>query len=180
MIITHIALHPGPPEATRYLGSNVIKIMRGQTPKRDIEPDSKYHSVIIAKFINHIMRRGKKSTAQKVVYDCLKIVEQKTKKDPLEIFDGAVRNVGPEVEVKSRRIGGGNYQIPVAVIGSRKTALAFRWITAAAKARKGAPMSQKLADELMAAFNKEGAAIKKRQDTYRMAEANRAFAHFAR
>jgi len=126
------------------------------------------------------MRRGKKATAQKVVYDCFAIIKEKTKKDPLEIFDGAIKNVGPEVEVKSKRIGGGNYQIPVAVIGERRLALAFRWIINAASARKGAPMSQKLADELMAAYNKEGAAIKKRQDTYRMAEANRAFAHFAR
>ena len=154
--------------------------MRGKTPKRDIQPDSKYNSVIIARFINHIMRDGKQSTARQVVYDCLEIIKDKTKKDPLEIFDGAMRNVGPEVEVKSKRIGGGNYQIPVAVVGDRRTALAFRWITAAARARKGARMAVKLADEFMAAFNKEGAAIKKRQDTYRMAEANRAFAHFAR
>ncbi|NUM25006.1 MAG: 30S ribosomal protein S7 [Candidatus Buchananbacteria bacterium] len=154
--------------------------MRGKTPKRNIEPDPKYNSIIIARFINHIMRRGKKSTARRVVYDCLEIIKEKTKKDPLEIFDGALRNVGPEVEVKSKRIGGGNYQIPVAVVGERRTALAFRWITAAAKARKGAPMGEKLADEMIAAFNREGAAIKKRQDTYKMAEANRAFAHFAR
>ncbi|MFA6254939.1 MAG: 30S ribosomal protein S7 [Patescibacteria group bacterium] len=154
--------------------------MRGTTPKRIIRPDARYKSVTISRFINHIMRRGKKATAQKVVYDCFAIIKEKTKKDPLEIFDGAIKNVGPEVEVKSKRIGGGNYQIPVAVIGERRLALAFRWIINAASARKGAPMSQKLADELMAAYNKEGAAIKKRQDTYRMAEANRAFAHFAR
>ena len=145
-----------------------------------MNPDSKYHSVNISRFINQIMRRGKKSTAQQVVYDCFGIIKEKTKRDPLEIFDGAVKNVGPEVEVKSRRIGGGNYQIPVAVIGNRKVTLAFRWIIGAAKARKGAPMRQKLADELIAAYNKEGAAIKKRQDTYKMAEANRAFAHFIR
>ena len=154
--------------------------MRGKTPKRKIIADPKYHSANVARFINQIMRRGKKATAQRVVYDCLDIIKEKTKKDPLEIYDGAMKNVGPEVEVKSKRIGGGNYQIPVAVTGNRRNALAFRWIIAAAQARKGVPMSQKLADELMAAYNKEGAAIKKRTDTYKMAEANRAFAHFAR
>jgi len=154
--------------------------MRGKTPKRDIKPDSKYNSVIIAKFINHLMKRGKKTIAQKVVYDCFDIIKEKTKQDPLEVFDTAMKNISPEVEVKGRRIGGGNYQIPVAVVGDRKNALAFRWITAAAKARKGAPMANKLADELIAAFNKEGAAFKKKQDTYKMAESNRAFAHFAR
>lgn len=154
--------------------------MRGKTPKRKIDPDLKYHSINVAKFINHIMRKGKKSIARKVVYDCFEIIKEKTKKDPLEIFDGAIKNVAPEVEVKGRRIGGGNYQIPIAVIGNRKTTLAFRWIIAAARARKGMPMKQKLADEMIAAYNREGTSIKKRQDTYRMAEANRAFAHFAR
>jgi len=154
--------------------------MRGKTPKRKINPDPKYKSVNIAKFINHIMRRGKKSVAEQVIYDCFEIIKEKTKKDPLEIFDGAIKNVGPEVEVKSRRVGGGNYQIPIAVYGDRRRALAFRWLVSAAKARKGLPMRQKLADEIIAAYNKEGAAIKKRQDTYKMAEANRAFAHFIR
>ena len=154
--------------------------MRGKTPKRIITPDPKYHSITISRFINQIMERGKKSVAQKVVYDCLEIVKEKTKKDPLEIFDGAMKNVAPDVEVKSKRIGGGNYQIPIAVVGDRRNALAFRWIIKAAKERKGAAMRNKLADELISAFNKEGAAIKKRQDTYKMAEANRAFAHFGR
>jgi len=154
--------------------------MRGKTPKRKIIPDPKYHSGNVARFINQIMRRGKKATAQKVVYDCFEIIKEKTKKDPLEIYDTAMKNVGPEIEVKSKRIGGGNYQIPIAVTGNRRNALAFRWLIAAAQARKGVPMAQKLADELMAAYNKEGAAIKKRTDTYKMAEANRAFAHFAR
>jgi small subunit ribosomal protein S7 len=154
--------------------------MRRKTPKRKVNPDIKYHSVNIAKFINQIMRRGKKSTAQKVVYSCFAIINEKTKKDALEIFDGAIKNVGPDVEVKSRRIGGGNYQIPIPVSGDRRLTLAYRWIITAAKTRKGAPMGEKLADELIAAFNKEGAAIKKRMDTYKMAEANRAFAHFIR
>ena len=152
----------------------------GKTPKRKINPDPKYRSLNIARFINQVMRAGKKSTAQSVIYGCFAIIKEKTKKDPLEIFEGAMKNVGPEVEVKSRRIGGGNYQIPVAVVGERRQALAFRWIIGAASARKGAPMAQKLADELIAAYNREGAAIKKRQDTYNMAEANRAFAHFIR
>ena len=154
--------------------------MRGKTPIRKIKPDPKYQSVNIAKLINQVMRKGNKSTAQKVVYDCFDIIKEKTKKDPLEIFDGALRNLGPEVEVKSRRIGGGNYHIPVAVVGNRRNTLAFRWLIGAANARKGAPMRQKLADELIAAFNKEGAAIKKRTDIYKMAESNRAFAHFIR
>lgn len=154
--------------------------MRGKTPKRTIDPDPKYHSVNIAKFINQIMSRGKKSIAQRIVYDCFAIIKEKTKKNPLEIFDGAIKNISPEVEVKSRRIGGGNYQIPISVSGARRQTLAFRWLIKAAKSRKGVPMKQKLADELIAAYNKEGAAIKKRTDTYKMAEANRAFAHFAR
>ena len=154
--------------------------MRGKTPVRKITPDPKYNSVDIAKFINQIMRRGKKSVAQQIVYDCLKIIEEKTKQDPLEIFAGALKNVAPDVEVKSRRIGGGHYQIPVAVMGRRKNTLAYRWIINAAKSGKGAPMRQKLADELIAAYNKEGAAVKKREDTYKIAEANRAFAHFMR
>jgi small subunit ribosomal protein S7 len=154
--------------------------MRGKTPKRKLNPDTKFGNLAIAKLINHIMSDGKKSTAQNVVYDCMELIKEKTKKEPLEIFEGAIRNVGPEVEVKSRRVGGGNYQIPISVNGERRTTLAYRWIVDAARSRKGAPMAEKLADELIAAFNKEGAAIKKRQDTYKMAEANRAFAHFAR
>ena len=154
--------------------------MRGKTPKRKIIADPKYQSVSITKFINHIMEQGKKSIAQKIVYDCFELIKEKEKKDPLEVFDTAIKNVGPEVEVKSRRIGGGNYQIPVAVVGERRQTLAYRWLINAAKARKGAPMREKLAAELIAAYHREGAAIKKRQDTYKMAEANRAFAHFIR
>ena len=154
--------------------------MRRKTPKRKTAPDIKYHSVNIGKLVNKIMTRGKKSTAQKVVYGCFEIIKEKTQKDPLEVFDGAIKNVSPDVEVKSRRVGGGNYQVPVPVSGDRRLTLAYRWIINAAKARKGAPMAEKLADELISAFNKEGAAIKKRTDTYKMAEANRAFAHFIR
>lgn len=155
--------------------------MRGkQAPKRRINPDPKFQSVHIAKFIHYIMRRGKKTTAQRVVYDCFDIIQKKTGKEPLDIFDIAIKNITPEVEVKSRRIGGGNYQIPMAVQGPRKLSLAYRWIITAAKSRKGMPMSERLALEFIDAANKIGAAIKKKEDVYRMAEANRAFAHFAR
>lgn len=155
--------------------------MRGKSaPKRTLAPDPKYQSTRVAKFINHIMRCGKKTVAQKIVYDSFEIIQQKTKKDPLTIFDAAVRNVSPDVEIKSRRIGGGNYQIPVVVTGDRKYTLAYRWIIQAAKERKGMPMREKLAEEIIDAANNTGAAIKKKNDVFRMAEANRAFAHLAR
>lgn len=154
--------------------------MRGKTPKRHLDPDPKFNSIVLAKFINKIMERGKKATAQRVVYGCFDLIKEKTKKDPLEVFDTAIKNIAPDVEVKSKRIGGGNYQIPTSVTGERKNALAYRWIIKAARERKGSAMSNKLAEELIAAYNKEGAAMKKKLDTYKMAEANRAFAHFAR
>lgn len=154
--------------------------MRQKVPKRKLNPDPKYNSVQVAKLVNHIMERGKKTVARSIVYDCLEIIKEKTKKDPLEVYLTAIKNVAPDVEVKSRRVGGGNFQVPITVTGDRKQALAHRWILTAARARKGARMAVKLADELMAAFNKEGAAMKKREDVYRMAEANRAFAHFIR
>jgi small subunit ribosomal protein S7 len=123
---------------------------------------------------------GKKSTARKVVYDAFDIIKEKTKvENPVEIFETAVRNVGPMMEIRSRRVGGANYQVPREVRAERKQALAFRWILIAARGGKGKPMAQKLATELMAAANNEGPAIKKRDDTHRMAEANKAFAHFA-
>ena len=154
--------------------------MRGKSPKRILAPDGKYNSVAISKFINYIMQRGKRSVAQQIVYQCLDVVHEKSKKDPVEVFDLAVKNVAPEVEVRSRRIGGGNYQIPVPVLGNCKLALAYRWIIKAASSRKGMPMHLKLATELLDAAANTGAAVKKREDTYRMAEANRAFAHFGR
>lgn len=155
--------------------------MRGKpAPKRIIEPDSRFHNVTVAKLINYIMRKGKKTAAEKVVYRAFALILEKSKKDPLEVFDTALKNIMPVVEVKSRRVGGANYQIPTPVRGERKLALAFRWVIAAAKSKKGQPMHIKLADELLLASNNEGAAIKKKLDVYRMAEANRAFAHFAR
>ncbi|MFW0862526.1 MAG: 30S ribosomal protein S7 [Candidatus Komeilibacteria bacterium] len=155
--------------------------MRGkQAPKRKIKPDPKFNNVTIAKFINYIMDDGKKSVAQKIVYGAFDFISKKTKQDPLDVFDAAIKNVGPNIEVKGRRIGGANYQVPVVVSGSRKTQLAFRWIIGASKGKKGKPMHLKLAEELMDAANGEGEAMKKKQDVHKMAEANKAFAHFAR
>lgn len=140
----------------------------------------KFNSVRVEKFINSVMWDGKKSTARKVVYDALDIIKEKTKTDnPVEIFDTAIRNVGPAMEIRSRRVGGANYQVPREVRPERKQALAFRWILIAARAAKGKPMAERLAQELIAASNNEGPAIKKREDTHKMAESNKAFAHFA-
>ena len=143
-------------------------------------PDLKYGSVRVEKFINSVMWDGKKSTARKVVYDALDIIKEKQKvENPLEVFETAVRNVGPMMEIRSRRVGGANYQVPREVRPERRQALAYRWILTAARGGKGKPMAEKLAQEIMAAANNEGAAIKKKDDTHRMAEANKAFAHFA-
>jgi small subunit ribosomal protein S7 len=154
--------------------------MRGKKAiKRNIEPDVKFSSINIAKLINYIMKGGKKSTAQSIVYDCFDIISEKTKQDPEAVFEQAIKNVSPQLEVRSKRVGGANYQIPVEVRGDRKYTLACRWILTAARARTGKKMASKLADELLAAAKGEGAAIKKKEDTLRMAEANKAFAHFA-
>ncbi len=152
---------------------------RKRNVKREIEPDPKYGNVIIAKFTNYVMRKGKKSTARKVVYKTFNIIEKKYTQDPLNVFDTAIKNVGPALEVKSRRIGGATYQVPREVRGERRQALAFRWILDAARGKKGKPMHEKLAEELVAAAKNEGLAVKKKIDTHRMAEANKAFAHFA-
>ncbi|MDP2586808.1 MAG: 30S ribosomal protein S7 [Candidatus Komeilibacteria bacterium] len=154
--------------------------MRGkQAPKRKIAPDSQFKSVKIAKFINYIMSDGKKATAQSIVYGAFKKIAEATKSDPLQVFEEALKHVSPTVEVKGKRIGGANYQIPMVVAGDRKLSLGFRWIINAAASRKGKPMADKLANELMSAAKGEGDAVKKREDTHRMAEANKAFAHFA-
>ena len=147
--------------------------------KRKIASDPKFNSVKIAKLINYIMRGGKKTVAQKVVYDALDVISAKTKGDPLVVFEEALKNVSPQLEVKSRRIGGANYQIPMVVSSDRRLVLAYRWLINAAQTKKGKPMAQKLAEELIAAAKGEGEAVKKREDVHRMAEANRAFAHFA-
>ena len=152
---------------------------RKKIKKREIAPDPLYNDVIVAKFINHVMRRGKKTVAQKIVYGAFDIIKEKTKKDPLEVFEAALKNVTPLMEVRPRRIGGATYQVPMEVKSKRGLALAMRWIITAAKARKGAPMREKLAAELIDASNDVGEAVKKKKNSHRMAEANRAFAHFA-
>lgn len=155
--------------------------MRGkQAPRREIHPDPKYTNIEISKFVNHVMLAGKKGTAQRIVYGAFDIIAEKTKKDPLEVFNEAMKNVGPLLEVKSKRVGGANYQIPMQVRAERRTQLAFRWILTAARAVKGKSMAERLANELIAASEGMGDAVKKKQDVQRMAEANRAFAHFAR
>lgn len=151
----------------------------GKIKKREIQPDSVYQNVLVAKLINQIMKEGKKSVARKIVYRAFDIIKEKTKKDPLDVFEKALQNVSPLLEVKPKRVGGATYQVPMEVRGDRKITLSLRWIIAAAKTKKGRPMREKLAEELMLAAKNEGSAIKKREDVHRMAEANRAFAHFA-
>ena len=155
--------------------------MRGKrAPKRKIQPDLKDRNTQVAKLINYIMRMGKKSVAQKVVYRAFNLIKEKTNKEPVEILEAALKNISPTLEVRSRRVGGANYQIPVPVRSERKLALAFRWMLEAANSKKGKPMHEKLANELISASSGEGDAVKKKNDVQKMAEANRAFAHFAR
>lgn len=155
--------------------------MRGKrVPKRKINPDPKYNRTDTAKFINYIMRKGKKTVAQKVVYSAFELIKEKTKRDGVQTFQQAVKKVGPAVEVRGRRIGGANYQIPFPVRDQRRFTLACRWMIEAAKNTKGRTMKEKLADILIQSAKGEGPAVKKRQDVQKMAEANRAFAHFAR
>ncbi len=155
--------------------------MRGkQAPRRQIANDPKYNSPVVAKLVNSVMRDGKKSTAYKIVYAAMEMVEEKMKKPAMELFDEAMKNVSPTVEVKSKRVGGANYQVPLQVRADRRQQLAFRWMITAARSRKGKPMAEKLAMEIMDAAQNQGDAVKKKQDVHRMAEANRAFAHFAK
>ena len=151
---------------------------RSKPEKRKLEPDVRYNSTLVTNMINRLMKRGKKSTAISIIYRALEIAEEKAKRPGLEVYEEAVRNVSPVLEVKPRRVGGATYQVPVEVSPSRRTALAMRWILASAHARPGKSMAEKLAGELLDAANNTGAAIKKREDTHRMAEANRAFAHY--
>lgn len=141
-------------------------------------PDPRYNSLVVAKVINQIMKQGKKNAAEKIVYGAFEVIKEKTQKEPLQIFDTALENARPLLEVKSQRIGGATYQVPRPVVKERGQALSVRWILDAARRKKGVPMKQKLADELINAANNTGTAIKKKEDTHRMAEANRAFAHF--
>ncbi len=144
-----------------------------------ISPDPKYDSLLVARFVNQVMRRGKKSVARKNVYTAFDIIKEKTKQEPLDVFEKAIDNVAPRLEVRSRRIGGATYQVPMEVGRRRATTLAMRWIIKSARSGKGVPFSQRLARELMDANNKEGSAFKKKENVHKMAEANKAFAHFA-
>ena len=151
---------------------------KGPIPKREILPDPKYGNLKLSKFINNLMERGKKSTAEKIIYSALDEISNRAKRDPLEIFEDALDKGGPQGEVKSRRVGGATYQVPLEVKTSRKMALAMRWLVNSAKNRSEKNMSTKLANELLDASEGKGEAVKKRQDTHKMAEANKAFSHF--
>jgi small subunit ribosomal protein S7 len=151
---------------------------RNKPERREVLPDVRYGNVQVANFINHVMRNGKKSVATRLVYDALDLVEERTKRPGLEVFEQAMKNVAPVMEVKPRRVGGATYQIPMEVPAFRRFALATRWILQASRSRSGKSFSEKLAGELLDASNNTGAAIRKREETHKMAEANRAFSHY--
>jgi small subunit ribosomal protein S7 len=151
---------------------------RREVTKREILPDPKYKNILVARFINKIMNRGKKSVAEGILYRALGIIQERAKEDPLKLFEKSVNNVKPIIEVKSRRVGGATYQVPTEVRQERRTALAIRWLITYAKERSEKSMEEKLAAELMDAANNRGGAIKKREDVHKMAEANKAFAHY--
>lgn len=151
---------------------------RHKAVKRTLIPDSRYNSLLVARLASQIMERGKKSTALRVVYGALDDVAEKTQKEPMDVFDAAMSNVRPHLEVKSRRVGGATYQVPIEVSGSRQAALALRWIVTYARNRKGTSMRRALAQEIMDAAEGHGSAVKKRDDTHKMAQANKAFAHY--
>ncbi len=147
--------------------------------KKEKVPDVKFKSVVVGRFINYLMKDGKKSTAESIMYDCLDLIKKETKQEPMQVFEKALENAAPAVEVASKRVGGANYQVPREVRADRKFILACRWIIEASRAKKGKPMASKLAEEIILTAKNEGTAIKKKQDMHRMAEANRAFAHFS-
>ena len=149
-----------------------------RAPKRIIYEDPKYKSLILSKFVNFVMYDGKKSAAEKLIYTALKQISNKTKEDPIKIFNEAINNIRPNLEVRSRRVGGATYQIPVEVKTNRSQTLALKWLLQASRKRKNKTMSDKLFNELMDAYQKKGSAIKKREDTHKMAESNKAFAHY--
>ncbi len=157
-------------------GSKVPR--RGNVPKREILPDPVYNSVLVTKLVNSIMLDGKKGVAQKVVYGAFDIIKEKTGNEPLDVFTQAMENIMPVLETKTRRVGGANYQVPMEVRPARRQTLGLRWLTAYSRARGERTMAERLAGELMDAANNTGAAVKKREDTHKMAEANKAFAHF--
>jgi small subunit ribosomal protein S7 len=151
---------------------------RGNIEKRTVPADPRFGSEILQRFINKLMERGKKGVAERIVYSALDVVEERTGRDPLEVFNQAIMNTRPAIEVKPRRVGGATYQVPVQVPENRRESLAMRWLLQATQARPGRTMSDKLANEILDAFNNTGAAVKRREDTHRMAEANKAFAHY--
>lgn len=153
---------------------------RGTIEKRIPPPDARYNSVVVSQFINKVMQRGKKSTAEKLVYDAMEMAADRLKRTPLEVLEIALRNAGPAIEVKPKRVGGATYQVPVEVKSDRRQSLAMRWLLISARGRSGKPMHERLAAELMDAFNNTGTTIKRKEDVQRMAEANRAFAHYGR
>jgi small subunit ribosomal protein S7 len=153
---------------------------RAKVVKRELVPDPRFQSVLVTRMVNKIMQRGKKGLAERIMYGALDIVNQRTGRDALEVLENAMRNVTPVIEVKPKRVGGATYQVPVTIEGDRRFALAIRWMLAAAKARNGRSMAEKLAGEMLDAANNTGATVKRREDTHRMADANKAFAHYGR
>jgi len=151
---------------------------RGQILKRKVLPDPKYHDRLVMKFVNNLMHRGKKSLAERIFYGAMDVIEQRTREDPLKLFKRAMDNVKPVIEVKARRVGGATYQVPVEIRPQRRTALAMRWLISYARARGEKTMMERLAAEFIDAANNRGSSIKKREDTHKMAEANKAFAHY--
>ncbi len=153
---------------------------RGTITKRVPAPDARYNSIVVQQFINKVMQRGKKSTAERIVYQALELAAERLKKTPMEVFELALRNAGPAIEVKPKRVGGATYQVPVEVKSDRRQSLAMRWLLISARGRSGKPMFERLAAELMDAFNNTGSTIKRKEDVQRMAEANRAFSHYGK
>ena len=151
---------------------------KNKSVDRHVMPDSKYNSVVVSKFVGRMMLDGKKATSVRIIYDAMDKLKEKTEKDPLEVFLKALDNVKPVVEVKSRRVGGATYQVPIEIRESRREALAMRWVIAAARSKSGRDMSERLAAELLDAYNNTGTAYKKKEDTHKMADANKAFAHY--
>jgi small subunit ribosomal protein S7 len=151
---------------------------RSKPEKREILPDTHYNNVNIQTMVQHVLKRGKKTVATTLIYDAMDLIKERTEKNPMDVFDGALKNVSPAMEVRPRRVGGATYQVPIEVSSDRRTTLAIRWILAAAHDRAGKSFSDKLASELIDAFNETGAAIRKRDETHKMAEANRAFSHY--
>ena len=151
---------------------------RAKPERREILPDIRFNSVNMQTMVQHVLKRGKKSTATRLIYDAMELIQERTQKNPMDVFDGALKNVAPVMEVRPRRVGGATYQVPMEVSSDRRTTLAIRWILAAANERAGQSFSEKLASELIDAFNETGSAIRKRDETHKMAEANRAFSHY--